>query len=141
MFEGLFPPDHDSVVRELLFRLAEWHALAKLRLHTDDSLDILDEATRSLGRELRKFKKFTCAVFKTTELPSEVAARQRRSEGQLQPESRAAGLAGAKPKTFNLSTYKLHALGDYVNAIRMFGTTDSFTTQIVRTHASIVALY
>jgi hypothetical protein len=35
-------------------------------------------------------------------------------------------------KQFNLNTYKFHALGDYVSMIRMFGTTDSFTTQVVR---------
>ncbi|KAG2737357.1 hypothetical protein P692DRAFT_20761974, partial [Suillus brevipes Sb2] len=47
-FEGLFPDSHDEVVRILLFRLAEWHALAKLRIHTDDSLDLLSRATRCL---------------------------------------------------------------------------------------------
>jgi hypothetical protein len=31
----------------------------------------------------------------------------------------------------NLLTYKLHALGDYVRSIRLFGTTDSYSTQIV----------
>lgn len=36
------------------------------------------------------------------------------------------------PKQFNLNTYKFHALGDYVSMIRTFGTTDSFTTQVVR---------
>ena len=35
-------------------------------------------------------------------------------------------------KTFNLQTSKLHALGDYVETIKMFGTTDSYSTQIVR---------
>jgi len=36
-----------------------------------------------------------------------------------------------KSKMLNLSTYKLHALGDYVNTIRHFGTTDSYSTQTV----------
>ena len=34
-------------------------------------------------------------------------------------------------KTFNLNIYKFHALGDYVDMIKMFGTTDSYTTQVV----------
>lgn len=38
---------------------------------------------------------------------------------------------GRKTKKFNLNTYKFHAMGDYVRSIRLFGTTDSFTTQIV----------
>ncbi|KAK0492585.1 hypothetical protein EDD18DRAFT_1108960 [Armillaria luteobubalina] len=33
-------------------------------------------------------------------------------------------------KAFNLLTYKNHALGDYVWTIPMFGTTDSYSTQI-----------
>ena len=31
----------------------------------------------------------------------------------------------------NLNTYKLHALGDYPSQIKLFGTTDSFSTQLV----------
>lgn len=64
------------------------------------------------------------------ELPCEVAARQRRSEANSQSANGGA-TSGARPKAFNLLTYKLHALGDYVGSIRLFGTTDSYTTQIV----------
>ncbi|KAJ3768539.1 hypothetical protein FB446DRAFT_608422, partial [Lentinula raphanica] len=35
-------------------------------------------------------------------------------------------------KLFNLNTYKFHALGDYPWTIRTFGTTDSYSTQLVR---------
>lgn len=38
-----------------------------------------------------------------------------------------------KQKTLNLNTYKFHSLGDVVPTIRRFGTTDSYSTQIVRT--------
>jgi hypothetical protein len=38
---------------------------------------------------------------------------------------------GRMPKTFNLQTYKIHALGDYVEAIKTFGTTDSYSTEVV----------
>jgi len=34
-------------------------------------------------------------------------------------------------KIFNLCTYKLHALGDYVAAIARYGTTDNYSTQVV----------
>jgi len=30
-----------------------------------------------------------------------------------------------------MSTYKLHALGDYVKSIWLYGTTDNYSTQIV----------
>jgi hypothetical protein len=36
-----------------------------------------------------------------------------------------------KAKAFNLSTYKWHALGDYANTIRRYGTTDNYSTQTV----------
>jgi hypothetical protein len=34
-------------------------------------------------------------------------------------------------QTFNLETYKTHALGHYPSTIRRFGTTDSYSTQTV----------
>jgi hypothetical protein len=36
-----------------------------------------------------------------------------------------------KSRLLNLSTYKLHALGDYVDAIRRYGTSDNYSTQTV----------
>jgi hypothetical protein len=59
---------------ELLFLLAYWHGLAKLRLHTEKTLNILDNVTRALGMALRAFKKETCPQFDTKELPKEAAA-------------------------------------------------------------------
>jgi hypothetical protein len=123
----------------LLFRLAEWHALAKLRLHMDSTLSHMDSVTTVLGQELRRFVQDTCSRFKTTELPKEYAARgrrQSRKEAQnLETTLNTAPKKGAagerRPKTLNLSVYKVHALGDYVNTIRLFGTTDSFSSQIV----------
>jgi hypothetical protein len=50
--EGLLPDTYDAQLLTLLYRLAEWHSLAKLRMHTDDTLDLLDESTRVLGKEL-----------------------------------------------------------------------------------------
>jgi hypothetical protein len=38
---------------------------------------------------------------------------------------------GRRKKTFNLNTYKAHALGDYVETIRRCGTTDSYSTEPV----------
>jgi hypothetical protein len=62
------------------------------------------------------------------ELPREIAARQKKSSNSA---GAGTGPSGARPKAFNMQTYKLHALGDYVSSIKMFGTTDSYTTQIV----------
>ena len=43
-------------------------------------------------------------------------------------------MSGARPKGFNLNTYKLHALGDYPQTIRERGTTDNYTSQWVRSN-------
>jgi hypothetical protein len=40
--------------------------------------------------------------------------------------------ARSKKKKFNLCTYKLHALRDYAKTIWLFGTTDSYNSQVVR---------
>ncbi|KAG2076567.1 hypothetical protein BDR04DRAFT_1125654 [Suillus decipiens] len=79
VFDGLFPVGHDVLVQSLLYRFAEWHALAKLRMHSDSTI-------KSIGLRMKRF---------------------------------------------NLATYKFYAMGDYVRTIQFFGTTDSFTTQII----------
>ncbi|KIK14867.1 hypothetical protein PISMIDRAFT_39527, partial [Pisolithus microcarpus 441] len=118
-FEGLLPMEHNAIVKTLLFHLSEWHALVKLQIHLDDSLARLDEALKRLAAEIRRFQQTTCDAFKTHELPSES-----KSEFPKKPASLA-----AHPKSFNILTYKFHALGDYTRSIRMFGSTDSYTTQ------------
>lgn len=39
---------------------------------------------------------------------------------------------GRRRKTFSLATYKHHSYGDYVATIRKYGTTDSYSTEVVR---------
>lgn len=173
----------------LLFRLAEWHALAKLRMHTESTLTQMEKVTTILGSQLRDFSNITCKSFKTTELPKEAEARARREtrqqskqapkvvaeatpnassqtpveatpealsqatpetssqtsaeatpetssqapaeESSQAPSPAVSAAKGKRPKTLNLFVYKLHALGDYAATIRLFGTSDSYSTQIV----------
>jgi hypothetical protein len=116
----------------LLYRTAEWHAFAKLRLHTESTLQHLERLTTELGQLMRKFRDTTQTSFATFELPKEARARKRRQNSGKGKEKAAAGNAsGKKSKILNLFTYKWHALGDYVRAIRLFGPTDGFSTQIV----------
>ncbi|KAG5637871.1 hypothetical protein H0H81_002834 [Sphagnurus paluster] len=201
VFDGLLNGDDNNTVVSLLFTLAEWHALGKLRLHTETSLLWLDQCTSNLGSQLRKFKSDMCSRYDTRELPKEAQAcirrearntvtpasveenasadtqghgrghGQGRSRGSksrgwgsstlttaniitstaaappsnnppsaIQPPSTPRNLPGGpltaqKPqpkagkKLFNLHLIKLHALGDYVEFIRWFGTTDSYSTQ------------
>ena len=149
VIDRLLPEPYNGKLMTLLFRLAEWHALAKLRMHTEHTLDCLTQATIAIGQELRSFKGWT-REFNPVELPQETAAREHRKSkknasqkadatsnpvSQNRPTS--AGSEKKLPtrpkvKHFNLLTYKLHALGDYVQTIKDFGTTDSYSTQIVR---------
>ncbi|EIM89453.1 uncharacterized protein STEHIDRAFT_50595, partial [Stereum hirsutum FP-91666 SS1] len=143
-FENILSEPHNTIILTLLYRLAEWHALAKLRLHTDSTLSLLRAATIDLGSRFRRFRDFTCPHFPTTELPRERDARdrrQRRKEAR-QPQTTAMAADSASPdrsttrtsptkRLLNLLTYKFHALGDYVSTIQFFGTTDSYSTQIV----------
>ncbi|KAH7920815.1 hypothetical protein BV22DRAFT_1020565, partial [Leucogyrophana mollusca] len=144
--EGLLPFPHNNTILDLLFDLAAWHAYAKLRLHTDDTLGFFDTATVVLGSTVRQFLNTTCETYFTKELPKETAARGRRTAALTSkkpaPPPKSAKQAGKekappppapKRKLLNLQTYKYHALGDYPNTIRRFGTTDSYTTQTVGT--------
>jgi hypothetical protein len=138
--EGLLEEPYNGQLLTLLYRLAEWHALAKLRMHTEHTLEYLDKATTKLGHELRSFRDWTQKVYSCKELPRETDVRNRRRQQKANKDHKMTGQGGAtatckkakpKSKTFNLFTYKFHALGDYVQTIHLFGTTDSYSTQIV----------
>jgi hypothetical protein len=186
--------------------------LAKLRLHTDSSLGLLESTTELLGKAFRIFEERTCLAFDTYELKREAEARQRRqaknsstcppssattatksvviekpsipdpivigvaptiptavttssssksftgpalsssssslaalslsppstapSSGQSAKVSKKGkgktaveALVGRCKKVFNRRTYKNHSLGDYVRIIKMYGTTDSYSTE------------
>ncbi|KII82710.1 hypothetical protein PLICRDRAFT_120409 [Plicaturopsis crispa FD-325 SS-3] len=123
-------------------------------MHTDSTLDLLESTTTELGREMRSFRKGTCAQFHTTELPGEQAARARRKSRKKKSNNvpavhaepttatRKPAVEKSEGKQFNLITYKFHALADYVKTIRLFGSTDSYTSQIGElAHRCIKRLY
>ncbi|KAF9046642.1 hypothetical protein BJ165DRAFT_1611041 [Panaeolus papilionaceus] len=132
VFEGLLQEPHNQRLMTLLYRTAEWHALAKLRMQTDESLRTLQDITTDLGTLLRDFRDATCAEFETVELPKEAAARARRKAASTSEQlSTGSGSSpNRRPRTLNLQTVKMHFLGDYVDCIRLFGTSDSFSTQL-----------
>ena len=157
VFEGLFPEkhrQHEKDIIDTLFLLATWHAYAKLRLHTEDTLDLFEQLTAPLGENLRLFAGKITKDFVVKELPKETAAKARRTAANLKQKiskgkkpAKAAPIKksakgkqsakksrGKKPEqmiSMSLLTYKLHALGDYVQTIRQRGTTDSYNSQTV----------
>ncbi|KAH6881005.1 hypothetical protein BKA70DRAFT_1342256 [Coprinopsis sp. MPI-PUGE-AT-0042] len=200
-FEGLLPSPHNEIVMELLFLLCNWHALAKLRMHHDQTLEMLEQTTVMLASQFRKFQQETCQRVVTVELQREAQARARRaaskattaasdltvplapvqdsfdsmpgvttaaatatqgsirlsdSRDSLPPDARGQcqastlsteperiepksnGSLARREKKYSLSTPKYHALGHYVQAIRSYGTTDSFTSEIGETNHPVI---
>jgi hypothetical protein len=142
--------------------MAHWHGLAKLQMHCDLTLDILDLQTTKLGKQFHQFKVKVCSAYTTQELDREVNAR---THWQAKEASRWAGATAQQPKaetnakgkqkaspeqllgaqlprqprkkrSFNLNTYKFHALGNYVASICHFGTMDSYSTEPVSLNLS-----
>lgn len=117
VFDGLLDEPYNTIVLQLLYRAAEWHALAKLRMHTEGTLKLLEDRTTSFGSLMRQFRNKTFTDFNTIGLPKE---------------SRKFPSSGRKKRSLNLNTYKFHSLGDYVHTIRLFGSTDNYSTLTVR---------
>ncbi|TFK16402.1 hypothetical protein FA15DRAFT_662187 [Coprinopsis marcescibilis] len=128
----------------------------------------LEEWTAKLGALAREFLSQTCSSIETWELKRETqkqarsrtkrASRKQKNcpEGPTYKDStgKAAnemymstiwsdiGLTDPRRKTLNLNTYKFHALGDVVQTIKLFGTTDSYSTQMSELfHKQIKARY
>ncbi|KAG2139092.1 uncharacterized protein EDB93DRAFT_1253157 [Suillus bovinus] len=119
VFEGLFPTDHNAAVQSLLYQFAQWHALAKLRMHSDSTVIFLEDIFKKLSQRLRKFQCDTCAAFAMIKLPREKAAQLRR-------------LAWRSENTSSTES----------SSPRLFGTTDSFTTQMGElAHRTLKAFY
>ena len=116
---------------KLLYRAAEWHGFAKMRMHTDSTLKHLDDLTTEFGKLVRDFETSSRSQFTTVELLRETEARKRRQaqKSGVSPSENTAG--GKRERSLNLFTYKWHALGDYVASIRLFGGIDGISTQIV----------
>jgi hypothetical protein len=102
-------------------------------MHSDTTLDIMDEVTASLGDTFRHFSDEVCPAYNTKELPKEANARRRRRQSNKPNPSKKAKPSDDAPlkKKFNLQTYKYHSLDDYGQTIRWLGTTESYSSAVV----------
>lgn len=137
-FEGLFPEPDNTHVMRLLYTMAYWHSLAKMRMHTESSVCLLDNAHTAMATHLRHFEKIVCPRYTTKETQKEYAKRvrtetKRTTKTTVETNTRA---TGRKTKSFNLSTVKTHLLGYYPSYIRTYGTMDLLSTLRVSTSAS-----
>ncbi|KAJ3521207.1 hypothetical protein NMY22_g12407 [Coprinellus aureogranulatus] len=123
-FDGLLPEPHNTILMKLLYICAQWHALAKLRLHHEFTVGLLEYTTVHLGAQMRRFDLETCRKVTTRESQKEADARARK-EGA----GKVKGSASRRPVAFNIYTIKFHFLGDYPACIRKYGTSDSYSTE------------
>ncbi|KAI0312029.1 hypothetical protein OF83DRAFT_1067878, partial [Amylostereum chailletii] len=154
VFDGLLPEPDNARLMKLLFMAAHWHGLAKLRLHTEDTVRMLRQLTRQVGRALRDFKKHVCEKYATVELDREREARLCRAvkkalkvAGADNTSAPSAGetsssiTIGARAKGLSLDTYKTHALGYYADSIVYLGTMDSYSTKRLETEHRVSKVF
>ena len=129
VIDGLLPLEDGETVADMLFELANWHALAKLRMHHDVTLESMEHATKHMYEAIKTFAATTCQQHTTLELPSELEARVRRDKKKNPDNSTN---SSRRVVQFNVvNTFKFHSLGDHLEYIRRSGPTDNTTTQIV----------
>ena len=123
---------------ELLFELANWHALAKLRMHTEVTVDLFEDATDHMYRAVSRFARTTCAAYDVYERADEVEARARRQRAS----NPNAPVDGARKKVqFNvINTPKYHALGHCPDYIRARGPLDNYSTQTVSLIHTVICI-
>jgi hypothetical protein len=101
----------------------------------------LPRETAARGRrEQRRTQAASASVARSTAASTSAAAQPEPDPSVIaalppQPSTQNAPSAPAlkkKKKILNLNTYKYHSLGDYIRFIRLFGPTDSYSTQLVR---------
>ncbi|KAG8703740.1 hypothetical protein FRC08_002657 [Ceratobasidium sp. 394] len=147
VFKGLLPEACDDQAQKLLYLFAQWHGLAKLRLHTEATLKLLKQATTQFGEAIREFAVLTKDL-DVRETPKEYARRKKQAEAARTRSKKLKRSApstdveteGRQRCTLNLLTYKFHSMGDYVRCIERFGTCDSYSTQINELHNRSVKL-
>lgn len=107
-------------------------------MHSDMTLDIMDLVTSAVGQQFREFKAKVCDAYTTRELHREVEARmwrharQASKQNDMRKGKQNTLNYGQHTKVFNFQTYKFHALGDYVSTIQQYGTSDSYSSEPVR---------
>ena len=92
-------------------------------MHTDSSIRRLKTTTSDLGNLMRHLRNQSLK-FPTKETPLEI----RRRAHKASTEGTRSTSSVAKRKAFNLSTYKFHAIGHYVQYITLFGSTYNYDT-------------
>ncbi|KAK7461457.1 hypothetical protein VKT23_008634 [Stygiomarasmius scandens] len=133
-FEGLFGnKKQEKIIQDLLFDMLTFHAHAKLRIHTNSTLESFQLAIKALGQLLCHFQTSTCAFYSDTkELPREQSSRIRKEANKAKKKKSKVASGSSNEiqgKAFSMETYKTHALSHYAEHAEKFGTADSNSTR------------
>ncbi|KAG1821944.1 uncharacterized protein BJ212DRAFT_1445347 [Suillus subaureus] len=131
VFNCLLPEPHNGTVLQLLFTMAHWHRLAKLHMHSDLTLEIMDQVTTVVSKQFCHFKATVCSAYVTHKLHQEAEAHTRHHAKQAAKQQGGSKGKQKVPLVFNFQTYKFHVLGDYVLTIHQYGMCDSYSTEPV----------
>lgn len=119
MFEDLPPEPFNTAILTLLYRVAEWHALAKLRMHTHETPSIFETSAGQLGD-------FYAYVANSTLSSYQGKPRHDNDDKQIRPpppflldDHHLQLLHPIRDGNLDLFTPKFHALGDYVRSIHI----------------------
>ena len=123
VYKGLLNPPHNKIIHELLFKLATWHGLAKLWLHTETTINSLEHSTKWLGTAIWQFESETCSKFETKDLPSEDATQACRWAAKLAKGKATHEPGSSKPK-LESSTWKCTSFMHWATTQSQFGASD-----------------
>ena len=106
------PEDVEEHVLDMLWDLVYWHALVKLRLHSQSTVLLLDAATSEVGRSVRRFRRVTDHI-ETYDLPQDDAAKAKKRRKKKQTDDQDPEVPTkkrvCKPAKLNLTMYKWHS--------------------------------
>jgi hypothetical protein len=123
----------EKLILDLLYIMGTFHSLSQLRLQTTVTLNLLQDATISLGDIFRQFRETSRSKFMVKESQRETQARVRNQNQVLQKQGskKTAPSTESKLLILNLNTIKNHQLEHYSSCIVDFGTMDSYSTELV----------
>ncbi|EIW58937.1 uncharacterized protein TRAVEDRAFT_20783 [Trametes versicolor FP-101664 SS1] len=127
-FEGLLPLRDNETITNLLFELVNWYSLAKLRLHTQVTVDIFRVATKHMYAAVRHFARTTCEGHVMHELAKEADVRARRQGAR--PGKKAGSTQPCIVKFGTWKTYKYHVLGDCPDYVESAGPLETTSTKM-----------
>lgn len=83
--------EHQGLILDLLFDMATWLSLAKLRMHHDHTIESQRNALKSLGQNLRKFALMARTDFKDAKESISAYQSRIRRETKAHPDSKSNG--------------------------------------------------